>query len=159
VSERAFLGSDLALDADSNDLVVVSGDLGIVEGDVCLQENLIDRLHTSPGGVIWNPTFGAGLLEKLGEVMSDEELQDFAVLAKFELEADPRVDRVVECQAFRGGEPTGGSEVDPAAPEPSTGVGLAADERTVYLRWVVETAKGQVEGNMVFPFPFGERIG
>jgi len=135
MSERAFLGSDLKTGVN-NDLVVADGDLAIVEGEECLRANLLDRLHTSPGGVLWNPEFGAGLLAMLGEVKSDEELQDFATAAKFQIEEDPRVERVVECEAYRG-------------------EGTSAEEKSVYLRWVVETAAGQVEGNIVFPFPLG----
>lgn len=137
MSERAFVGSDLKLGVN-HDLVVENGDLAVIEGDACLRGNLIDRLHTSPGGVLWNPEFGAGLLDLLGEVMSDEELLDFAVAAKFQIEEDPRVLRVVECQAFRG-----------------TDEGPDEDAKAVYLRWVVETADGQVEGNVVFQFPIG----
>lgn len=134
---KAFLGADLATGV-SNDLVVENGDLAIVEGEECLTANLIDRLHTSPGGVLWNPEFGAGLLDLLGEVMSDDDLQDFAVAAKFQIEEDPRVLEVVECQAFRGTED-----------------GEDQDAKGVVLRWVVETESGQVEGNMVFPYPMG----
>jgi len=128
---RAFLGVDLAK-GTSNDLVVENGDLAVIEGEECLSANLIDRLHTSPGGVLWAPEFGAGLLALIGEVMSDDELQDFGVAARFQIEEDPRVKRVVECQASRG-------------------EGTVELEKTVYLRWVVETEDGWVEGNAVFP--------
>lgn len=117
----------------NNDLVVEAGDLAILEGEECLAANLIDRLHTSPGGVLWEPEFGAGLLAMLGEVMSDEELSDFAVAARFQLEEDARVRRVVECQASRG-------------------EGTVVEEKSVYLRWVVETEDGWVEGNATFPY-------
>ena len=138
MSEKAFLGSDLATGVN-NDLVVEDGYLAIVEGEECLRANLLDRLHTSPGGVLWNPEFGAGLLALLGEVMSEDELQDFAVAARFQIEEDPRVLEVIECQAYRGTED-----------------GADDDAKGVVLRWVVETAAGQVEGNAVFPWPLGE---
>lgn len=131
---RAFLGVDLAV-GDEHDLVVENGDLAVVEGEECLQANLIDRLHTSQGGVLWDPEFGAGLLALLGEVMSDDELQDFAVAAKFQIEEDPRVERVVQCEAFRGTED-----------------GEDENAKGIVLRWAVETAAGQVEGNAVFPY-------
>ena len=52
-------GSDIDLSA--------SGDFLYVEGDAETQQHVIKRLLTTPGADIWNPTYGAGLGQFVGQ--------------------------------------------------------------------------------------------
>ncbi|MGN6536402.1 MAG: hypothetical protein ACTHKQ_11825, partial [Mesorhizobium sp.] len=51
-------GEDLSVSA--------SGDIATVDGDSLTTQRILRRLMTSPGDYIWNPTYGAGLPQRIG---------------------------------------------------------------------------------------------
>lgn len=53
-----FWGGDLAVSA--------SGDVATVDGDDLTTQRILRRLMTAPGDYIWQPTYGAGLPQKIG---------------------------------------------------------------------------------------------
>lgn len=56
-----------------NDLTLSStGDLQTVSGSVKGEQRVLRRLLTNPLDDIWNPTYGAGLAEFVGEALSSE---------------------------------------------------------------------------------------
>jgi hypothetical protein len=53
-----------------NDLTLTpSGDLQLVDGDDLTRERLIRRLMTNVRGYIWHTTFGAGIPQRIGDVV------------------------------------------------------------------------------------------
>lgn len=51
-------GEDLSVSA--------SGDIATIDGDDLTTQRILRRLMTAPGDYIWNPTYGAGLPQRVG---------------------------------------------------------------------------------------------
>ena len=60
-------GSDLAFGP--------TGDLAVAEGTVAGQQRLLRRLLTNPGDYIWQPEFGAGLAQFIGQPAAAERIR------------------------------------------------------------------------------------
>lgn len=54
--------------------VTLTGDLATVSGDTRTQQRILRRLLTNPGGYIAQPTYGAGLLQFIGQAVSVDEI-------------------------------------------------------------------------------------
>lgn len=52
-----------------------TGDLMVVDGDVEVRQRLERRLFTAVKGYVWHPNYGAGLPQKIGSVLSVEEIR------------------------------------------------------------------------------------
>ncbi len=70
----------------SGDLVVSpTGDLEMVNGPALGTERVLRRLMTNPGDYIWNPTYGAGLAQFVGQPIDPASVQAL-ILSQMELE-------------------------------------------------------------------------
>lgn len=63
-----------------------SGDLLTVDGDDEVRQRLERRLFTAVKGYVWHPNYGAGLPQKIGSVLSVEEIRSVCA-AQLALEA------------------------------------------------------------------------
>ena len=52
-----------------------TGDLLVVDGDDEVRQRLERRLFTAVQGYIWHPSYGAGLPQKIGDVMTVPEIK------------------------------------------------------------------------------------
>jgi len=57
-----FYGGDLS--------IAPGGDLAVVSGTQLGQQRVLRRLLTNPGDYLWNPTYGAGLAQFVGQPAS-----------------------------------------------------------------------------------------
>jgi phage baseplate assembly protein W len=67
--------TDLALVFGSDLTVDASGDLATVDGTEEGVERILRRLLTNPAEYIWNPSYGAGLPQFLGEPVNTTRIQ------------------------------------------------------------------------------------
>jgi hypothetical protein len=67
--------ADLFLEWHSDFEPDASGDLLVVDGDVEVRQRLERRLFTAVQGYVWHPEYGAGLPQKIGDALSDSEIQ------------------------------------------------------------------------------------
>lgn len=63
-----------------------TGDLQTVDGDDETRQRLERRLFTAEKGYVWHPDYGAGLPQKIGSVLSVEQVQS-VVVSQVALEA------------------------------------------------------------------------
>jgi hypothetical protein len=63
-----------------------TGDLMVVDGDDEVRQRLERRLFTSVSGYVWHPSYGAGLPQKIGSVLSVSEINSI-VSSQLALEA------------------------------------------------------------------------
>ena len=66
--------------------VTATGDLAIVDGPALGTERVLRRLMTNPGDYIWNPRYGAGLAQYIGQPINPAGIQAL-ILAQMQLEA------------------------------------------------------------------------
>jgi phage baseplate assembly protein W len=52
-----------------------SGDLLVIDGDDEARQRLERRLFTAVQGYVWHPSYGAGLPQKIGSVLSAAQIQ------------------------------------------------------------------------------------
>ena len=160
--DRWFLGSDLGLASDG-DLAVESGDFAVLEAEICLRANLLDRLMASPGDLVLHPDFGAGITDLVGQPMGESDLQDLKTSVRHALLDDPRVAEVLELGILTGAELQrwlfgreflkieAPSEI--RSPSPTE---WALTQRAIAVIATVRAVNGQVVGNIVFPFGLKE---
>jgi hypothetical protein len=67
--------TDVALEWNSDFAPDATGDLATVDGDNEVRQKLTRRLLTAVNGYVWHPPYGAGLPQKVGSVLSREEIQ------------------------------------------------------------------------------------
>jgi hypothetical protein len=59
-----------------NDLVVnQNGDLQVADGTTLSNQRVVRRLLTNPGTYLWNPNYGAGLPQFIGDLNSSDNYQ------------------------------------------------------------------------------------
>ena len=58
----------------------------LVDGDVLVRQRLERRLFTAVQGYVWHPSYGAGLPQKVGSVLSVSQIQSI-VASQLALEA------------------------------------------------------------------------
>jgi hypothetical protein len=63
-----------------------TGDLLLVDGDVEVRQRLERRLFTAVKGYVWHPSYGAGLPQKIGSVLTVKEIRSI-VASQLQLEA------------------------------------------------------------------------
>jgi len=78
--------TDLALEWRDDFQPDATGDLMTVDGDVEVRQRLERRLFTAVKGYVWHPNYGAGLPQKIGSVLSVEEIKSVCA-AQLALEA------------------------------------------------------------------------
>jgi hypothetical protein len=78
--------ADLSLEWEDDFGVDATGDLLVVDGDDEVRQRLERRLFTAVNGYVWHPGYGAGLPQKIGSVLSVEEIRS-VVTSQLALEA------------------------------------------------------------------------
>lgn len=78
--------ADLALEWNEDFEVDATGDVLVVDGDVEVRQRLERRLFTAVQGYVWHPEYGAGLPQKIGSVLSVEQIRS-VVASQLALEA------------------------------------------------------------------------
>lgn len=78
--------ADLSLEWDDDFVIDATGDLLVVDGDVEVRQRLERRLFTAVKGYVWAPSYGAGLPQKIGSVLSVSQIKSI-VAAQLALEA------------------------------------------------------------------------
>lgn len=63
-----------------------TGDLLVVDGDDDVRQRLERRLFTAVQGYVWHPSYGAGLPQKIGSVLSVSQIRSI-VASQIALEA------------------------------------------------------------------------
>ena len=63
-----------------------TGDLQMVDGDDEVRQRLERRLFTPQHGYIWHPTYGAGLPQKIGSVLTEQQIRS-VVASQLAMEA------------------------------------------------------------------------
>lgn len=67
--------TDIALEWKDDFQPDATGDLKTVDGDDEVRQHLERRLFTAVKGYVWHPDYGAGLPQKVGSVLSVEEIR------------------------------------------------------------------------------------
>lgn len=67
--------ADVSLEWQSDFQVDSTGDLLVIDGDDEVRQRLERRLFTAVRGYIWHPEYGAGLPQKIGSVLSIEQIR------------------------------------------------------------------------------------
>jgi hypothetical protein len=67
--------ADISLEWNDDFQVDASGDLLVIDGDNEVRQRLERRLFTAVKGYVWHPEYGAGLPQKIGSVLSVEEIR------------------------------------------------------------------------------------
>lgn len=67
--------TDAALEWKSDFAPDATGDLMMVDGDDEVRQRLQRRLFTAEKGYVWHPNYGAGLPQKIGSVLSIEQIK------------------------------------------------------------------------------------
>lgn len=78
--------TDLYLEWNDDLQIDSTGDLATVDGDDEVRQRLERRLFTATKGYVWHPTYGAGLPQKIGSVLSVGQIQSICA-AQLALEA------------------------------------------------------------------------
>lgn len=78
--------TDIFLEWGSDFQIDSTGDLATVDGDDEVRQRLERRLFTAVKGYVWHPDYGAGLPQKIGSVLSSEEIRGVCA-AQLALEA------------------------------------------------------------------------
>jgi len=91
--DAARLGTDLDIPTDPGGSIRVTptGDIPLLVGRPALDRGIERRLLTEPGAMVYRPTFGAGLLGRVGAANSPVERGRLAYAARLNLLADPRI--------------------------------------------------------------------
>jgi hypothetical protein len=77
--------ADCWLEFHGDFLVDATGDLQIADGDDEVRQRIERRLYTAVGGYIWVRGYGAGLPQKIGSVLTREQIQS-VVMSQLALE-------------------------------------------------------------------------
>ncbi|WP_063615486.1 hypothetical protein [Bradyrhizobium sp. Tv2a-2] len=56
-------------------MVDATGDLLVIDGDDEVRQRLERRLFTAVQGYVWHPSYGAGLPQKIGSVLSASQIR------------------------------------------------------------------------------------
>lgn len=67
------------------------GDLVTVQGDACLSQDLVNRLKTEEGTLLFHPTYGSKLLTLIGTKQDSVWLQRVSIEVLKTIRSDPRV--------------------------------------------------------------------
>lgn len=67
--------ADAFLDWNGDFIPDATGGLMLVDGDTEVRQRLERRLFTAVKGYVWHPSYGAGLPQKIGSVLSVEEIR------------------------------------------------------------------------------------
>jgi hypothetical protein len=78
--------ADVSLEWNGDFDVDATGDLLVVDGDVEVRQRLERRLFTASQGYVWHPSYGAGLPQKIGSVLSASQIRSI-VASQLALEA------------------------------------------------------------------------
>lgn len=78
--------TDIALEWRDDFQPDATGDLMMVDGDAEVRQRLERRLFTAVQGYVWHPDYGAGLPQKIGSVLSVEDIRS-VVASQLALEA------------------------------------------------------------------------
>jgi hypothetical protein len=78
--------ADVSLEWKSDFQPDSTGDLMVVDGDDEVRQRLERRLFTAVNGYVWHPSYGAGLPQKIGSVLSVSEINSI-VSSQLALEA------------------------------------------------------------------------
>jgi len=78
--------TDIALEWHDDFQPDATGDLMTVDGDDEVRERLERRLFTAVRGYVWHPSYGAGLPQKIGSVLSVSQINSI-VSSQLALEA------------------------------------------------------------------------
>lgn len=70
--------TDMALEWKADFAPDATGDLATVDGDVEVRQRLQRRFFTPVKGYVWHKDYGAGLPQKIGSVLSVEEIKAVA---------------------------------------------------------------------------------
>lgn len=93
--------TDIALEWNDDFQIDSTGDLATVDGDDEVRQRLERRLFTAVKGYVWHPDYGAGLPQKVGSVLSVEDIRS-VVASQLNLEAtvapNPPVELTVVAQ-------------------------------------------------------------
>lgn len=66
---------DCYLEWTGDFIIAADGDLALIDGDVEVRQRLERRLFTAVKGYLWHPEYGAGLPQKIGTVLSVEQIR------------------------------------------------------------------------------------
>lgn len=78
--------TDVALEWQDDFQPDATGDLMMVDGDAEVRQRLERRLFTAVKGYVWHPDYGAGLPQKIGSVLSVNQIRSVCA-AQLALEA------------------------------------------------------------------------
>lgn len=78
--------ADLFLEWNGDFVIDANGGLLMVDGDDGVRQRLERRLFTAVQGYVWHPSYGAGLPQKIGSVLTVSEIKS-VVAAQLALEA------------------------------------------------------------------------
>lgn len=78
--------TDATLEWKDDFMPDATGDLATVDGDTEVRQRLERRLFTAVHGYVWHPDYGAGLPQKIGTVLSVEDIRSVCA-AQLALEA------------------------------------------------------------------------
>ena len=67
--------ADISLEWHDDFEIDATGDLLVVDGDIEVRQRLERRLFTAVNGYIWHPSYGAGLPQKIGSVLSVAQIR------------------------------------------------------------------------------------
>jgi len=96
--------ADVSLEWQGDFGLDATGDLYVVDGDDEVRQRLERRLFTAVQGYVWHPDYGAGLPQKVGSVLTVEEIKS-VVSAQLALEASvaPNPPAELGVRAIQGG--------------------------------------------------------
>src|SRR4051812_22376333 len=78
--------ADISLEWNDDFQPDATGDLLVVDGDNEVRQRLERRLFTAVKGYVWHPSYGAGLPQKIGSVLSVSDIKS-VVSSQLALEA------------------------------------------------------------------------
>ena len=78
--------ADVSLEWGADFEIDATGDLFVVDGDDEVRQRLERRLFTAVQGYVWHPSYGAGLPQKIGSVLSVADIRSVCA-AQLALEA------------------------------------------------------------------------
>lgn len=70
--------ADLSLTFGGDLVVGPTGDIGLSDGEMLIQQRVLRRLLTNPGNYIWQLTYGAGLGQFVGQPSAPAVIQAIA---------------------------------------------------------------------------------
>lgn len=101
-ANKDHLGTDIAFDADGDLMVTPTGDIALATGEICLLQNVQDRLRTVPSDLWKHPEFGCETNRLLGapDTPLNRALAQRSI--RIALESEPRIDpKTIQIEANR----------------------------------------------------------